>query len=219
MAVLIGLENKRAIFWEVYSNQVKPGSVKVWLDNEYNFFESLVDELRPYIKRGVKTVILASESSKKIEGFMGHIEKHQAWMLRGYKLNRVTFKFIEGSAGNHESLLALINASGFREKVDKLVDDDLELVIGELKRRLSIDVGIESLMFSLDEVENAVYSGDEVEYILVSRRFLDQHRRRMQRLLQVAENKEIKTRVLSDDSPHIGTINQFGGMICLLLIP
>jgi stalled ribosome rescue protein Dom34 len=219
MAVLIGLENKRALFWEVYSNQVKPGSVKVWQDNEYNFFESLVDELRPYIKRGMKTVILASESGKKIEGFMGHIEKHQSWMVRGYELNRVTFQVVEGSAGNVESLWALINAAGFREKINKGVDDDLKLLISELKKRLSTDEGIDSLMFSLDEVENAVYNGNNIEYILVSRRFLDQHRRRMQRLLQVAEKREIKTRVLSQDSPQIGTINQFGGMICLLQVP
>jgi stalled ribosome rescue protein Dom34 len=219
MAVLVSLENKRAVFWEVFSSSVKPGSVKTWSDNEYNFFESLVDELRPYVRRGVKTVILASESIKKFEGFMDHVEKHQSWMLRGYELNRVSFQFTEGSAGDVESVKELIRASSFREKIAKGVEDDLSLVMGELEKRLSNERGIESLMFSLDEVENAVYTGKEVEYVLITKRFLEQHRKRIQRLVQVAENREIKTRILPQESPYIGAITKFGGMVCLLQFP
>lgn len=216
VAVLVGLENKSAIFWDIFSNSVKRRIVMNWEDNEYNFFESLVDELRPSIKQGVKTVLLASESKKKYNGFMGHIEKHQGWMLKGYELNRVSFQFVEGSARDVDSVMELVNTSGFIETIRHAGEVDMKLVMSVLEKRLATREGIESLIYSVNEVEKAIYGSEEVEYILVSQRFQEQHRRRIQRLLQIAKNKGVKTRVLPLDSPHIGRIAQFGGLICLL---
>ncbi len=218
VAVLVGLENKRAIFWNVFSNSVKAGEVKKWVDNEYNFFEALVDELRPSIKQGVKTVLLASKDKKKYDGFIGHIEKHQGWMLKGYELNRVSFQYVEGSARDVDAVMELVNASGFSDKIRQAGEGDMRLVMSVLEKRLSSKDGIETLMFSLDEAEDAVYGGKDVEYIITSQTFQERHRRRVQRLFQVAENKGVKTRVLPPDSPHIGRVAQFGGLICLLRI-
>ncbi len=218
VAVMVGLENKRALFWNVFSTSVKQGAVKVWTDNEYNFFEGIVDELRPSIKQGVKTVLLASESKKKYDGFMGHIEKHQGWMLKGYELNRVSFRFLEGSASDIDAVTELVNASGFKEEIRKAGEGDMGLVMGVLEKRLASRDGIETLRFSLNEVEDAIYNNVEAEYILVSQKFQQQHRRRLQRLLQVAENKGVKTRIIPPDSKHIGRVAQFGGLICLLRI-
>ena len=218
MAVLVGLENKRAMFWNVFSNAIKQGPVKAWTDNEYNFFEGIVDELRPSIKQGVKTVLLTSEDKKKYDGFMEHIQKHQGWMLKGYALNRVSFQFLEGSARDSDSVTELVSASGFKDTIREAGEGDMKLVIGVLEKRLSSRNGIETLRFSLEEVEDAVYNKVPVEYVLVSQRFQEQHRRRVQRLFQVAENKGVKTSVLPDNSPHIGRVSQFGGLVCLLRI-
>jgi stalled ribosome rescue protein Dom34 len=218
VAVLIGLENKRSIFWNVFSNAVKAGVVKTWVDNEYNFFESMVDELRPSIKQGIKTVLIASDDRKKYDGFIGHIEKHQGWMLKGYELNRVSFQFVEGSAKDVDAVMELVSASGFNDKIREAGEGDMKLVMSVLEKRLSSRDGIETLMFSLDEAEDAVYGGRAVEYIISSQRFQERHRRRMQRLFQVAENKGVKTRVLPPNSPYLGRVAQFGGLICLLRI-
>ncbi len=218
VAVLVGLENKRTIFWNVFSNSIKTGAVKVWVDNEYNFFEDIVDELRPSIKQGIKTVLLASEDKKKYDGFIGHIEKHQSWMLKGYELNRVSFQYVKGSARDADAVTELVNASGFSDKIRQAGEGDMKLVMSVLEKRLSSKDGIETLMFSLDEVKDAVYGGVAVEYIITSQRFQERHRRRIQRLFQVAENKGVKMRVWSPDSPHIGRVAQFGGFICLLRI-
>lgn len=218
VAVMVGLENKKAMFWSVYSNSVKQGPVKVWTDNEYNFFEGMVDELRPSIKQGVKTVLLASDDKKKYDGFMGHIQKHQGWMLKGYELNRVSFQFLEGSAKDIDSVTELVNASGFKDSIREAGEGDMQLVIGVLEKRLASRDGIETLRFSLDEIEDVVYTKIDAEYILVSQKFQQQHRRRVQRLLQVAENNGVKTRIIPPDSKYISRVAQFGGMICLLRI-
>ena len=218
VAVLIGLENKRSIFWNVFSNSVNSGVVKTWVDNEYNFFESMVDELRPSIKQGIKTVLLASDDKKKYDGFIGHIEKHQGWMLKGYELNRVSFQFVEGSAKDVDAVVELVSASGFNDKIREAGEGDMRLVMSVLEKRLSSRDGIETLMFSLEEAEDAVYGGKAVEYIITSQRFQERHRRRVQRLFQVAENKGVKTRVLPPNSPYMGRVAQFGGLFCLLRI-
>jgi stalled ribosome rescue protein Dom34 len=215
-ALLVGLENKMAFFWNIFSNSVKPGAVKNWEDNEYNFLESLVDELRPSFKQGIKTVLLASESRKEYDVFMVHIKKHHGWMLKGYELNRVVFQFVKGSAKDVETVTELANTSGFRKKIRQAEEVDMKHVISILEKRLASRKDIESLKFSLNEVEDAIYGGEEVEYILTSHIFQEQHRRRIQRLFQVAENKGVKTKILSQDSQHIGRITQFGGLICLL---
>ena len=218
VAILVGLENKKAIFWNIYSNSVRIGSVKEWTDNEYNFFESLVDELRPSIKQGIKTVVLASESKKKYEGLMGHIEKHQGWMLKGYELNRVSFQFLEGTARDIDSVTELVNELDFKESIRKAGEGDMQLIMGVLEKRLSSRDGIETLRFSLKEVEDTVYNDVEAEYLLVTQRFLKQHNRRVQRLLQIAENKGVKTRIIPPESNYGPRIAQFGGLILLLKV-
>ena len=218
VAILVGLENKKAIFWNVYSNSVRKGSIKVWTENEYNFFERIVDELRPSIKQGVKTVLLASESKKKYEGFMGHIEKHQSWMLKGYELNRVSFMFLEGTAKDIDSVTELVNESGFKESGRKAGEGDMQLVMEVLEKRLSSRDGIDTLRFSLTEVEDAIYNEIEAEYLLVTQQFQEQHKRRLQRLLQVAENKGVKTRIISPESSHVTRVAQFGGLILFLKV-
>ena len=149
---------------------------------------------------------------------MGHIEKHQGWMLKGYALNRVSFKYLEGSARDSDSVTELVTASGFKETVRAAGEGDMKIVIGVLEKRLSSRTGIETLRFSLEEVEDGVYNNIPVEYILVSQRFQEQHSRRIQRLFQIAENNGVKTRVLPVDSPYIGRVSQFGGLVCLLRI-
>lgn len=216
VAILIGLENKVSIFWNVYSKSVKPGAVKHWIDNEFNFFESMVDELRPSIKHGVKTVLLVSESKRKYDGFIEHIEKHQKWMLGGYELNRVSFQFLEGSAKNVDTVKELVNASGFKKSIEQGVREDLGLVISVLEKRFGSEKGIEGLLFSLREVEEALYNGVNLEYIVLSQEFLNKHRRRIQRILQIAENRGVKTSVIPSESSYISRISQFGGLIGLI---
>lgn len=216
IAILVGFENKKAIFWNVYSKSVKPGTIKNREDNDYNFFESLVDELRPSIKQGVKIILLASMSKKKYDGFMGHIEKHQSWMLKGYKLNRVEFQYIEGSARDVKAVKKLVDASYFWEKIRKVESGEMKMLMSVLDERLASRDGIESLLFSLKEVEDALYGELDVEYILTSQMYQEQHRRRIQRLFQIAENKGVMTRILPSDSPYVERVAQFGGLICLL---
>jgi len=66
-------------------------------------------------------------------------------------------------------------------------------------------------------VENAVYRDDRSpDYILITEDFRLKHRRRINRLLQVAANKDVKTRIIKSDTPEATRITQLGGLVCML---
>ena len=83
--------------------------------------------------------------------------------------------------------------------------------------RLNDPEGIEALLFTLEEVENAVYGNvRSPEYILVTELFRSKNRRRTQRLLQVATNKNIRTAIIKPNTPAGARMAQFGGLVCML---
>ncbi|MBE0633594.1 hypothetical protein IH574_03395 [Candidatus Bathyarchaeota archaeon] len=217
VAVLIGLEERRASVWNIYSQSIKPDTVIKQESSSYNFYETLVDLLRPNIKQGVKTVLIASPDDKNWKRFYEHIEKHQRWLIGGYELNRVTLEYVEGSAENIEAVMKLIEKSGLQRTIEQASREDSKRVMGVLEKRLGSPEGIDSLLFSLDELEAAVYGeASRIEYVLLSTDFHQQHRRRTQRLLQVAQNKGIKAMTVEANTPMGTRVSQFGGLICMM---
>jgi len=85
-----------------------------------------------------------------------------------------------------------------------------------LEKRLGTPEGIDTLKFTLTEVEDEVY-GDHgsAEYILLTTDFQYNHRRRTQRLLQIAQNKGIKSMIVEAETSMGTRLSQFGGLICM----
>jgi len=215
-AILIGLEGDQAIVWDVYSESVKLGK-RIRGDDEYSFYESIVDVLRPRIEDGVKGMLIAAPDEKDYQGFMNHITKHQGWLLGGWSLNTVTFEHVPASAMNADQVRDLVKTHGFKEKLAEVTGGDIRRVMSVLERRLNDPEGIEALLFTLEEVENAVYGNERSpEYILVTELFRFKNRRRTQRLLQVAANKNVRTVIIKPDTPAGARITQFGGLVCML---
>jgi len=216
VAILIGLEGNQAFIWDVYSESVKPGE-RIRGDDGYNFYESIVDIIRPSVKRGIKSILIAAPHKNDYQKFMNHIGKHQGWLLRGWSLNTVSFEHIPAPAFTADQVRDLVKARGFMEKFTEVYQEDLQQVMNVLEKRLNDLKGIETLLFTLKEVENAVYGDDESpEYILITELFRTKNRRRTQRLLHVAANKNIKTRIIKQDTPAGARITQLGGLVCMV---
>lgn len=91
--------------------------------------------------------------------------------------------------------------------------------MGVLERHLNNPDDIETLLFTLGEVENAIYRDDRSpDYFLVTEDFKSKHRRKMNRLLQVAANKDVKTKIIKSDTPAAAKITQLGGLVCMLKV-
>jgi stalled ribosome rescue protein Dom34 len=214
--MLIGLEGDRASTWDIYSESVKSGA-QIQGEDEYNFYESIVDALRPSIKEGVKSILIAAPNEKDYRAFMDHIRKHQGWLLGGWSLNTATFTHIREPAMSARQVRELVGTRGFREKLTEASQGDIQQVMGVLEKRLNDPEGIETVLFTLKEVEEAVYgNGETPEYILVTELFLSRNRRRTTRLLQVAANRDVRTRIIGPDTPAGARIAQFGGLVCML---
>jgi stalled ribosome rescue protein Dom34 len=217
VAILIGLENHEARLWNIYSRSIKPDTVVHRENSDYNFYEAIIDAIRPNVKQGVKTVLIASQNQKTYETLIDHIEKHQRWLIAGYKLNRVTIEYITGSAIDIYAVNDLIEKSRLKRTIERASREDIKRVMSELEKRLSTPNGIDTLRFTLTEVENEIY-GEEgaAEYVLITTDFQQTHGRRTQRLLQIAQNKEVKSMVVEAETPMGARLSQFGGLICLL---
>ncbi|MFH2111496.1 MAG: hypothetical protein ABIJ47_09590 [Candidatus Bathyarchaeota archaeon] len=215
VAVLIGLNQDHATLWDVFSESVKPGP-KVYEASKYALHEAIVNHLRPRFSEGVKTVLAAAENGDLYEGFMAHIRKHHSWLLKGWELNTVTFIRLEEPASDAEEVRRLVSTPMFKSKLLEASEGDLNQVMGALERRLSSPEGIETVVFSLEDAEAAVYSEAPPEYLLVLEAFQRKHARRTMRLLQVAQNRNVKTRVIPAGSSHTARLSQFGGLVCML---
>jgi stalled ribosome rescue protein Dom34 len=216
VAVLIGLEKGEASLWNIYSRSIKPDTTIQRENNQYNYHEAIIDRLRPNVKQGVKTVLVASPDVKHYDEFYKHIEKHQRWLIAGYELNRVTIEYVEGSATDIDAVVELITESGLQRTIQKASREDIKRVISVLERRLGTPEGIDSLLFTLNEVEDSVYEPHgSAEYVLMTTDFQRNHRRRTQRLLQIAQNKGVKSMIVEAETSMGKRLTQFGGLICL----
>ena len=216
VAMLVGLEGYQASTWYVYSESVKPGE-RIRGDDEYNFYESIVDVLRPRIKEGVKAILVAAPDEKDYRNFMNHVGRHQGWLLKGWRLSTVTFEHVPEPAMSADQVRDLVKSHGFKGKLSEVTQGDMRQVMDVLEKRLNDPGGIETLLFTLEEVEGAVYGGEKSpEYILVTEVFRSRNRRRIDRLLQMAANKNIKTRIVKPDTPVGARLAQFGGLVCML---
>jgi len=214
-AVLIGLEGRKASLWNIFSESVQPGS-QLQGEDAYSFYESVVDHLRPSVKQGIKSILVAAPSDRDYTEFMGHLEKHQGWLLKGWSLNTVTFERIPEPAMSIDQVRALVKSESFKEKLSSLHEDDVKPVIDALEKLLNDPEGIQRILFTIKEVEDAVYGKDpRPEYILVTEKFRSMHTRRVERLLQVASNRGIKTRIVKENTPAGIRLTQFGGLVCI----
>ncbi len=216
VAVLIGLENKKAIIWNIYSRSIKPDTTIPRENNQYNYYEAIIDNLRPKAKQGVKTVVVASPEVKQYDEFYLHIEKHQRWLIAGYELNRVTLTYIEGSATDIDAVMLLVEESGLKRTIDQASREDIKRVMNVLEKRLGTPEGIDTLRFTLSEVEDEVYEPTgSAEYVLLTTDFQYNHRHRTQRLLQIAQNNGIKAMIVEAETSMGARLTQFGGLICM----
>jgi len=216
--VIIALGEPHTRIWDVYSESVKPAETVTATESQYRHHEDIIDQLRPRVKQGIKTVLVATPNTDQYNSFMNHVKKHHGWLLKGYALNTVTIQHVKEPLNTIEEAKNLAASKQFRETLADASTMDLATVTGILEKRVNTAEGINTLRFSLTEVEDAVYGGGgvRVDYILVSERFSEQHRRRVQRLLQVAGNKGIKTRTVPGGTRLGARLSQFGGLIALL---
>jgi stalled ribosome rescue protein Dom34 len=225
VASLIGIENNHAALWQVFS-QVGKHQQNIHLDSDrndskalYNFHESIVNALRPTLKEGVRSTIIASPTKTNYaQEFLNHIKAHHTWLLSGP--NKATFSLITGSASTPSQVSALTKTDLFKQLIDETTANETENLLEILERRLNQTDNL--VFFSLEEVENLILGKQEEgkpkpEYLLLTNSYLSSNRQknRVHRLMQIAKNQSVKTRVIAAESTAGKRLTQLGGIACL----
>lgn len=229
VAVLIGFEEGRATLWRVFSEVVKPwGALTLSglrADGKalYRFHETVVDALRPVLREGVKgIVVVAPVRTDFAQVFLDHVRKHHAWLFQAKGSNSATFGVLVGSAGELHEVADLVKTKGFHDLINETTSTDADRVVGMLEQWLNNPKEGARVMYSLEEIEDLVCSQSsrpkvKPEYLMVTNEYLLHHkeRNRINRLLQISNNRNVKTVIVDADTPAGKRLMQLGGLICL----
>lgn len=229
VAVLVGFEDDHAVLWQVFSEVVKPqATVKLHGSRNdekalYNFHESVVDALRPVFDEGVRSIVTAApvrtDYSKE---FLDHVRKHHAWLVQGKGVGAAVFGELVGSASQLSRVAELVKTKEFQKLINETTSGEADHIVDILEKRLNEIGGDTIVLYSLKEIEQLIYNqyerdGLKPEYLLLTDRYLAEsgEKNRIHRLLQIAKNKNVKTRIINAETAAGKRLSQFGGLICL----
>ena len=227
VAILTGIEEDYAALWKVFSNVVKHektvafGGTRNDSKALYNFHELIINALRPTLKEGIKSIILAAPSrTNYTQEFIAHIHGHHAWLTQGS--NKAVFSEITGSAGTPSQVAELTRNPAFRQLICETTAEETENLIEILEKRLNVSSKNNLVLFSLEEAEHLILGPQKSdrpnpEYLLLTDNYLSNSREknRLHRLMQIAANRKVKTRIVDAKSAAGQRLAQLGGLVCL----
>ena len=227
VAILVGFEENYAVLWNVFSRIVKQSS-KLKLEGRrtdekmlYNFHQSVVESLKQLIKEGIKSIVVtAPQKTTYTSDFIAHVQKHHRYLTNDKSPNRTNFAELQGSANNLVTVAELVKSKKFMDLLVKTNSEEADHLVGILEKSLYANQKYDSILYTLKEIENTVFAKEKnvemaTEYLLITDKYLSKHRskNRIHRLLQIANNKKIKTRIIDVESSAGSRISQFGGII------
>ena len=229
VSLLIGLHDDRAVFWRIFSETVRPdiiikrGRKRKYQDNKqlYHFHEEIVDKIRSVIKEGIKSNLIVSPPKKEYsKEFLSHIKKHHSWLLKKGK-NTVVFNEIVGSANTQEEVSYLVKNEYFKEAVEDVSNQEAMLILEDLDEVINKPNKYSKILYTLAEIEREIdkkWKNYEVKpnYIILTDEYLENRKKRNRtyRILQIAKNHGIKTKVVNAESDAGKKVEMFGGLVC-----
>ena len=221
LAVLVGLEEKRAVLWRVFSEVVKLDLAVERGGEPYDFHESIVNALRPALKEGVRSIVVAAPArTEYAASFLAHVRKHHAWLVREGP-SAATFGELIGSAGQPHEVHELVRTKGFREVIGETTSRDAGNIVAALEKSLGSNDSGTFVLYSLEGIEELVYARREQgsprpERLVLTDQYLAgaKNRKRILRLLQISKNEGIKTTIVNAETEAGLRLSQLGGLVC-----
>jgi stalled ribosome rescue protein Dom34 len=227
VALLIGLKDNHASIWKVFSNVVKPektidfATTKNDSKAQYNFHEAIVNAMRPTIKEGVNSIVLVSQKTEYTQAFLRHLKDHHAWLTQGPE--KATFAEMSGPATTIHDVTVLTRTPEFCRIIGETTVQETENLIELIEKSLNSPSAQPLILYSMEEIEDAITSPwipgkPKPDFLMMTDTYLSGSRQknRLQRLLQIAQNRKVKSRIIKSDSLTGKRVSQLGGIICIL---
>ena len=147
VATLIGVENCQASLWQIFS-QVAKHQQNIELNGgrndskaEYAFHEAIINALRPTLKEGVRSVIIASPTrTSYAQELLNHIKAHHSWLFQS--ANKTVFSTITGSASTPQQVATLTKTDTFKELISETTTQETENLLDILENSVLMLVTI-----------------------------------------------------------------------------
>ncbi len=227
VAILVGFEADHVLIWHVFSRVLKQ-FIRLDLEGKrtdkivlYNFNESIVKALKPILKEGIRTVVITTPlRTRYAKDFLEHIREHHWYLLQSKNPNSANFAELVGSASNRIAVTELIKTQEFIDLIAETTSKEADQAIKSLDEHLSGMINKSVVLYTLKEIEDYIYAKEKsaeikTENLLLTNKYLSEnnHKNRIHRLLQIAKNKNIKTRIINAETSAGTRINQFGGIV------
>ena len=229
VSLLIGLHDDRVVFWRIFSETIRPdiiikrGRKRKYQDSKqlYHFHEEIVDKIRSVIKEGIKSnLIVSPPKTEYSKEFLSHIKKHHFWLLKKGQ-NAVVFNEIIGSAKNLEEVSYLVQNEYFKEAVEEVSNQEGMLILEDLDELINKPNKYSKILYTVAEIEREIdkkWKINEVKpnYIILTDKILKNPKKRSRtyRILQIAKNHGIKTKIVNAESDAGLKVEMFGGLVC-----
>ncbi len=231
IAILIGLHDNDAILWKIYSetirfhSRIKRGRKRKSQNKKhlYHFHEEIINELRPIIKEGIRSVILLSPPKEEFsDEFLTHVNKHHSWLLKKGDRQVVFSKIIANQAKTQKDVYYLKTQEDFKDIVDETSNQEGLLILEELTEIINKNEKFSKILYTWREIDNELRlikqnsNLPKPNYIILTEEFLKnpKNRNKTHRILQIAKNLEIKTKIVKQESEAGAIVDQFGGLVC-----
>ncbi len=227
VAVLVGFEADHAAIWRIFSRVAKP-SPQVNLAGRrtdenilYNFYEQVIDVLKPVLREGVKSVVVAAPArTTYTTDFMKHIRKHHRYLIQSKSPNRTNFAVLVGSADSRDQVAELVKTKQFTKIIAETTSEEADQIVNALEKNLYSAGDDAVVLYSLKEIEDKIYDRNRKNefrnaYLLLTDQYLagSRSKNRIHRLLQISQNKKVKTRIVDAETAAGARISQFGGIV------
>jgi stalled ribosome rescue protein Dom34 len=227
VAILIGIENDKSVIWNIFSKVVKPLK-SLYLDGErndtkalYNFHESIINALKSTLDEGTRSIILASPTrTNNTQLFIDHIHIHHIWLIKGP--NKVIISKINGSARKKSDVVTLTKTPLFHKLIYETTLEETENLIELLDKYLNSSDKNKVVLYSIMEIEDLIFNTRKPpklipEYLMLVNKYLfsSPEKNRIQKMIQIAKNNHIKTKIFNAETNAGQRLLQFGGIVCL----
>ncbi len=227
VALLVGFEDDHVVLWRIFSRVVKL-SLRLEFEGRrtdaqalYKFRESVVSALKPVLNEGVRTIVVAAPvRTTYAQDFLEHVRKHHRYLIQSKSPNRANFAKLVGSADDRIKVAELVKTKKFTDLIAETTSEEADQVVNSFEKHLYGTGNNSVVLYSLKEIEDTVYSQEKgrafrTEYLLLTDKYLaeSKQKNRIHRLLQIAKNKKVKTRVVNAETPAGNRISQFGGIV------
>ena len=230
IAILIGLHDNDAVFWRIFSETIRlhykinrgrkrKSQNKMHL---YHFHEEIIDTLRPIISEGIRSVILLSPPKEEYsDEFLNHVNKHHPWLLKKGDKQVVFSKIIGSQAKTLKDVYYLKTQEYFKEIVDETSNQEGLLILDELTELINKNEKSSKILYTWREIDYELRRFKQnpnltkQNYIILTEEYLKnpKNRNKTQRILHIAKNLGIKTKIVSQESEAGAIVDQFGGLV------